>query len=228
MPKGSIFGPLLFLVYVDDLNKASDVLDRIMFADDTNLFYSYQNVKALFGTVNCELQKICEWFRENKLSLNVTKTNYTLFHKSSTKDKLPVKILELKLGNSVIKRKSSVKFLGVMLDENISWKDHIKPIEKKLAKNIGLLYQAKPYLDETSLKTIYFSYIHSYLNYANIAWASTRITKLKPLLYKQKQVVDIVFNEGRLSHSKPLFKTLNALNVYKINLYHHLNFMCRL
>ena len=68
---------------------------------------------------------------------------------------------ELKIGNSIIKRKSSVKFLGVMLDENISWKDHIKTIEKKIAKNIGLLYLAKPYLDETTLKTIYFYiYIH--------------------------------------------------------------------
>ena len=71
-----------------------------------------------------------------------------------------------------------------MLDENILWKDNIKTTEKKLAKNIGLLYRAKPHLGEMSLKTIYFSYIHSYLNYANIAWASTHITKLKSLLCK--------------------------------------------
>ena len=92
-----------------------------------------------------------------------------------------------------------------MLDESMSWIDHIKTI-KRVAKNIGLLYHAKPYLDETSLKTIYFSYIHSYLNHANIAWASTNIIKFKPLVYKPKQVVCIVFIEGRLSHSKPLFK----------------------
>ena len=112
---------------------------------------------------------------------------------------------ELKIGNSIIKRKSSVKFLGVMLDENISWKDHIKTTEKKLAKNSGLLYRTKPYLGERSLKTKCFTYI---------AWASTCITKLKPLRYTEKQAVHIVFNKGRLSHSKPLFKILNALNVY--------------
>ena len=139
-----------------------------------------------------------------------------------------MKTPKLKIGNSIVKRKFLVKFLGVMLDENIWWKDYIKAIEKKLAKNIRLLYPAKSYLDEMCLKAIYFSYIHSYLNYTNIAWASTSITKLKPLLYKQKQAVHTVFNESRLSHSKPLFKILNALNIYKINLYQNLNFMDRL
>ena len=73
----SILGQLFFLVYINDLNKASDVLDPIMFADYTNHFYSHQNIKTLFGTVNCELQKVCDWFRANKFSLNVTKSNYT-------------------------------------------------------------------------------------------------------------------------------------------------------
>ena len=141
MPQGSILGLLLFLVYVNDLNKASDVLEPIMFADDTNLFYSHQNIKTLFGTVNCELEKICEWFRANKLTLNVRKTNYTLFHKNSTKDKLPLKMPE-----SIIKRKSLVKFLGVMLDENISWENHIKTIEKKNQPKILVYYIAQNHI----------------------------------------------------------------------------------
>ena len=86
-----------------------------------------------------------EWFRANKLFLNETKSSYTLFDKNSTKDKLPLKMPEVNIGNSMTKRKSSAKFLGVMLNENISWKDHIKTTEKKLAKIIGLLYRAKPY-----------------------------------------------------------------------------------
>ena len=149
-----------------------------MFADDTNRFYSHHQIKILFETVNCELNKISQWFRANKLSLNVKKTNYTLFHKNSIKDKLPLKMPALKIGNQIIEKTSSIKFLGVMLDENITWKNHIKTVENKLAKNIGLLYRAKQFLNETSLKTIYFSYIHSYLNYANIAWASTHFTIL--------------------------------------------------
>ena len=112
-----------------------------------------------------------------------------------------------------------------MLDENISWKNHIKTVENKLAKNIGLLYRAKQFLDEKSLKTIYFSYIHSFLNYANIAWASTHFTKLKTINYKQKQAARIVFDKDRLRHSRPLLQNHNALNVYQINLFQQLNLM---
>ena len=194
------------LIYINDLSEASNILDPIMLADDTNLFYSYYQIKVLFETVNAELQKISQWFRANKLSLNVKKRNYTLFHKCSLKDKMPLKLPELKIGNNIIEKATSIKFLGVMIDENISWRDHIKTVENKLSKNIGLLYQAKQFLDENSLKTLYFSYMHSYLNYANIAWASTHFTKLKTISYKQKQATRIVFNENRLCHSRPLLR----------------------
>ena len=130
-------------------------------------------------THNCELEKIKQWFKENRLSLNVEKTNYTLFHKNPIKHKTPLKIPAFKVGNKIIERKSSIKLFGVMSDESLSWKDHIKTVENKLAKNVGFLYDTKQFLDETSFKIIYFSYIHSYLNYANNARASTYITKLK-------------------------------------------------
>ena len=112
-----------------------------------------------------------------------------------------------------------------MIDENITWEDQIHTIEKKLAKNLGLLYQAKHILDNESLKTIYFSYIHSYLIYANISWGSTYFTKLKTVHYQQKHAAQMIFNKNKLSHSRPLLRSLNALNDYQINLYQHLNFI---
>ena len=86
-----------------------------------------------------------------------------------------------------------------MSDENISWKEHIRTVKTKLAKNIELLYRTKPLLEEKSLKSIYFAYIHSYLDYANIAWASTCRTKLKTIHFHQKHAARIVFNEDKLS-----------------------------
>ena len=88
-----------------------------------------------------------------------------------------------------------------MLDEKISWKEHIKTVENRFYKNIGLLRKAKQLLNSESLKTIQFSNIHSYLNYAKIAWVSTNPTKLKKLYYLQKQAARIIFNKDRLCHS---------------------------
>ena len=108
-----------------------------------------------------------------------------------------------------------------MLDEHI-WIDHIRTVENKIANNIGLLYRVSQFLNKDSLKTVHFSYIHSYLNYANIAWAQYA-TKLKRVYLKQKHAVRILFNKDKIT--EPLFKNLNALNVYQINIYQHLNVM---
>ena len=150
-----------------------------MFADDKNLFYSHKDFKTLFHTVNTELVKVNHWFKANKLSLNAKKTNYTLFHKPSTKDDVPLKIPELVIGTKLIKRKRYIKFLGAMIDECITWKDLIRTVENKIAKNIGLLYRAKQLLNASSLKSICFLYIHTYLNYANITWARTQKNQIE-------------------------------------------------
>ena len=145
-------------------------------ADDTNLFLSHQNINTLFKTFNGELKKIGIWIKANGLFLNNTKTKYALFHEKFSKDDLPLKLPALKIADNKIERKTVIKFLGAMLDENISWEEHVHTNETKPAENIGLLYRAKPLLEEKSLKSIYFAYIHAYLNYANIAWASSNRT----------------------------------------------------
>ena len=91
-----------------------------MFADDTNLFWSGEHIKTLFQTANTELEKIAIWFQANKLSLNESKTKFTLFHKSWDKGNLPLKLPFLKINNFEIKRTTSIKFLGIMVDENLT------------------------------------------------------------------------------------------------------------
>ena len=134
VPHGSILGPLLFLVYVNDFPSSSKILNAIMFADDTNLFHEHKNIIKLFATVNEELMNINDWFVANKLSLNVGKTEYSLFQKPSRVDDLPLKLPQLSINNQEIKRASYTKFLGVLLDENLSWKEHLKYNENKIAK----------------------------------------------------------------------------------------------
>ena len=120
VPQGSSLWPLLFLIYVNDLPSASNLLNTIMFADDTNLFFEHKDISFLFSTVNRELQNINEWFISNKLSLNVKNTKFLIFHKASRRDDLPLLIAKLFINNQVIKRQSSTKCLGILLDENLS------------------------------------------------------------------------------------------------------------
>ena len=147
------------------------------------------------------------------------------FHKLRKSDNIPLKLPVLKIDETEIKREHSLKFLGVLIDENLTWKNHIEILENKIAKNIGVLFKASKLLNTRCLKDIYFALIHSYINYANITWGSSFKTGLKKILSKQKQAARIIFHKDRLTHARPLLKQLKALNVYQINLHQISSFM---
>ena len=125
-----------------------------------------------------------------------------------------------------IERVNSIKFLGVLFDEHLSWKDHITVIENKISKNLGVLYRAKRVLDSNALKRLYFSFFHSYLNYGNIAWASTSKAKLKKIASKQIETVRFVNNDN--ADIKELMSKMKVLNIYKLNIYQVLTFMFKI
>ena len=152
VPQGSILGPLLFLLYVNDLQKASNIVKPIMFADDTNILFSDKHITSLFSTMNNELKNIQSWFNSNKLSLNASKTKYIFFHSQAHSDNIPLKLPKLEINTTTIVRESVIKFLGVLLDENLSWKTHINTIENKISKNLGILYKARLVLNQKSTR----------------------------------------------------------------------------
>ena len=224
VPQGSTLGPLLFLIYINDMFKASNSIST-MFADDTNLFISHNNVKEMFKIMNEELEKFNVWFKVNKLSLNADKTKFTLFHKSSQSENLPLKLPNLFMNNTNIERKESLKFLRVLIDETLSWKNHIKILESKLSCAIGLLYKSRPFLDLNSRKLLYFSFVHSYLSYANITWGATHPTKLEKLTSLQRRVCKIIKFKNRRDSAIPVMENLKILNVKNLNIFQVLIFM---
>ena len=134
-----------------------------------------------------------------------------LFHKCTDQENIPLKLPLLQLNSNIIERENSLKYLGLILNEHLTWKKHIQLIENEISKNVGVLYKASKLINTKCLRRIYFSFTHSYINYANIAWASTNKTNLKKLFGKQKQAARIIFNQDRFTHARPLLKTLNAL-----------------
>ena len=226
VPQGSILGPLLFLIYVNDLSYSSGLLEPIMFADDTNLFFSHKDIKELFRIVNIELDKICTWFKANKLSLNEGKTKHTLFHKPKDKDNIPLKLPILNMNGKEIQRTDCIRFLGVLFDENLTWNNHMHLIENKISKHVGILYKAKYIINQHGLKSLYYSFIHSYLKYGNIVWASTKKTRLKRIAAKQREAIRVI-DDNINENSRQKMRKLKILNVHKLNLFQILNFMHR-
>jgi len=133
----------------------------------------------------------------------------------------------LKIENKQLERTTTTKFLGLFIDENISWKAHIDYLNTKITKNIGVLFKARPMLSQENRKHLYFSFIQTYYTYGNIAWANIHKSNLKTLYRRQKHAVRIVYKKDKLTHAEPLFKLLKSLNLYKINIYQNLLFMLK-
>ena len=130
VPQGSMIGPLLFLIYVNDFYLASK-LKSVMFADDTYLFISDENIGELFQQMNKELKSVSSWFKANKLSISIDKTKWTIFHLTSKKHFLPTNFPELFIVGITLGRETVTKSLGVFIYENLTWKAHITTVSTK-------------------------------------------------------------------------------------------------
>ena len=136
-------------------------------------------------------------------------------------------LTKLTISNLVIERQEFIKFLGVLLDENLNWKEHIKYTENKMAKNLGLLYKARPFIERHALLALYCPYIQTYINYANIAWSSTCRTTLKKTSSHLKHAICIIFNKNKFEHTREIFKEQKILNIYQLNILSNIIFMHR-
>ena len=224
VPQGSLLGPLLFILYINDLHNSLQILSFICFADDSNLFLTHRDPRALIDIIIRELKLVQSWIHANKLSLNIEQTNVMLF--SNTLKVLPDHV---KINNTELKQVDCTKFLGLYIDSDLSWKSHINYLSKILSRNTGILHKLKHFFPCQTLINVYSSLISPYLNYRILVWGNATKILLDNLLSRiQKCAIRNVNHAGYLSHTNSLFhknkilKTTDLLN-YNVGIYSCIN-----
>ena len=208
--------------YINDLPNASELTDPLLFADDTSIFYSHSNPNCLESVLNDELQNIDVWLKCNKLSVNIRKTNYVIFKPRQKKFNSSI---SLSFGGKPLQQSNITKFLGVYIDDHLTWKHHISYVCKQIAKSIGIIFRSRFFLSSTTKLTLYYTLIYPYIVYCNCAWSSTYVSNLNRIYYLQKRAVRAITNSDYRAHSAPLFSKLGILDTFQANTFEIAKFM---
>ena len=210
-PQGSCLGPLLFLIFTNDLHLNLDHCKYILFADDTTIYITHKNLRYMEWCVQEDLNKLDDWFKANKLTLNALKSNCMLFDrkcKSSTK-------VSLKINDVTLPKVQSTKFLGVWIDEKLDWTEHTNKLILKLKKNMNLLRVSKCFLTVDVKCIVYYAHIYSHLKYSIAIWghmaSKQQLTKLKKI---QNEGLRLLTNTKHTDHSK--YNALGILPLEKV------------
>ena len=219
VPQGSVLGPLLFLLYINDLPNISKVLKFFLFADDTNIFYESDSPISLQQVVNKELKELSSWLIVNRLSLNIDKTNFIIFHPYN---KPLNQHITLKLHKKALSEKDHIKYLGIMIDSTLTWQTHIDKLSNKISSASGILYKIRPFINIKIMKTLYYSLVYSHLIYAIEIWGAADVTHLNRLYNLQKRIIRLItFSDKRqidysFLPSEPLFFRMEIHKIFDL------------
>ena len=220
VPQGSVLGPLLFILFVNDIVNISELAKFILFADDLNMFLSSTCRDTLYRYANDILKKLYEYCSANRLIINYEKCCFMEFKAKSNEIDLP-----LCIGNNAIKKATQCKFLGVILNSNLSWNDHISHVKTQVSKSCGSLFSIRHKVPYRILRTIYMAIVQPYLIYCISLWATEHQSKnIKQLFILQKKCLRIVCNKTdkigyAFQHTKPMFAKTRIMTLFSLFYY---------
>ena len=214
VPQGSVLGPLLFILYINDLHKACNTGNMRIFADDTNIFLKCKDIKEITEIGSQLMTQLQKWFKANKLTLNSEKSNFIVFRSKRRKqENIPEQI---KYEDTNISRCKSIKYLGVILDEHLDWNEHIHDLCNKLKRYFKTFYCIRRYLNMEQVKTIYYALIYSRIKYGISVFGTACKRKLTKIQILQNKLLKVLLARRYRYSTNSLHNELNILKVTDI------------
>lgn len=211
VPQGSVLGPLLFLLYINDLHEAIPYSTVNLFADDTMLFKSDTSTKALTKKINIDLKCLTNWLNANKISVNSAKTELIIFR---PKFKIIDHDIKIKIQGQRLFPSNAVKYLGVYIDQHLSWNDHIEFVSGKLRRANGALSKLRHFVSSEILACLYNAFFHSHLSFSSQIWGQRENLRTRRILTLQKRALRIITSSDFNAPSSPLFLQLRLLSFF--------------
>ena len=212
VPQGSNLGPLLFLLYVNDLPNCLKQSSAEMYTDDSNLTASSNDLYRLQTILNSELNNINQWLVANKLTLNVDKTEYMIIGTRQKSNHLSHN-MEVHIGEKKLKQVTSKKVLGVTIDNQLSWEEQVDNISKKVSQGIGVVRRAKLFVKYDTLQILYNSLVQPYFEYCSLVWGNCCDSLKEKLQKLQNRAARVITGDSYDTRSKDILQKLNWKNL---------------